>query len=39
VKDGKVTFQPSGEPVLSFDKIGLTATAAEQLVDYWKELR
>jgi hypothetical protein len=39
VEDGKVTFQPSGEPVLSFDKDGLTATAAGQFVDYWKKLR
>jgi hypothetical protein len=40
VKDGTVTFQePGGMPVLSFDKDGLTATAAGQFVDYWKKLQ
>jgi|GEM_PF-1396895 len=40
MKDGKITFQePAGGPVLSFDKDGLTATAAGQFVDYWKKLR
>jgi hypothetical protein len=40
VKDGKITFQdPAAGPVLSFDKDGLTATAAGQFVDYWKKLR
>jgi hypothetical protein len=40
VKDGKVTFQLHGElPVLSFDKDGLTATAAGRFVDHWKKLR
>jgi hypothetical protein len=39
VQDGRVTFQPAGEPVLSFDTDGLTATAAGRFVDYWKKLR
>jgi hypothetical protein len=40
VKDGTVTFQePGGSPVLSFDKDGLTATAAGQFVDHWKKIR
>jgi hypothetical protein len=38
VNDGKVTFQPAAEPVLSFDKVGLTATNAGQFVDHWKKL-
>ena len=39
VKDGKVTFQAPGEPVLSFDKNGLTATSAGQFVDHWRKVR
>jgi len=40
VTDGKVTFQePGGMPVLSFDKDGMTATAAGQFVDHWKKVR
>lgn len=39
IKAGKVSFQPAGEPALSFDKEGLTATQAGQFVDYWKKLR
>jgi hypothetical protein len=39
VTDGKVSFQPAGEPVLSFDKDSLVATNAGQFVDTWKRLR
>jgi hypothetical protein len=39
MKDGHISFQPAGEPVLSFDKEGLTATNAGKFVDYWKKLR
>jgi hypothetical protein len=40
VEDGKVTFQePAGGPMLTFDKDGLTATAAGAFVDYWQKLR
>ena len=40
LKGGKTVFEPVGEGVvLSFDKDGLTATAAGQFVDHWKKLR
>jgi hypothetical protein len=39
MKDGHISFQPAGEPVLSFDKEGLTATNAGLFVDSWKKLR
>jgi hypothetical protein len=40
LKDGRIVFEPVGEGVvLTFDKDGLTATAAGQFVDHWKKLR
>jgi hypothetical protein len=40
LKNGRITFEPVGEGVvLSFDKDGLTATAAGQFVDHWKKVR
>jgi len=39
LKDGRIVFEPAGEGVvLSFDKDGMTATAAGQFVDHWKKL-
>ena len=40
LKDRRIVFEPVGEGVvLSFDKDGLTATAAGQFVDHCKKLR